>query len=179
MVLVESAHEQQGSRMPEAAGSDAGLNRLLTVCRITAPFGLMRLLKVAEGFTTGLPFPEVKRRAVVAVMNRTSYCRSLKDEIAAANRDTRQTRVATLLGDPPLVVLTAAKSIEVDRAATEVEREASAVWRSLQLELAALSSSGQQIVVGGSGHQMQWDQPAQVVDAVRLVVRQVIETFDL
>ncbi len=179
MVLVESAHEEQGNRMPETAGSDAGLSRLLAVCRVTAPLGLMRLLNIAEGFTSGLPFPEAKRRAVVAVMNRTRYCRSLANEIAAADRDTRQPRVVTSLGERPLVVLTAAQSIEDDSAATELERRAADVWRSLQLELTALSSNAQQIVVEDSGHQMQWDRPAAVVDAVRLVVRQAIETFGL
>ena len=52
MVLVESSHENQGRRLPaDVADLDPGLTRLLAICRVAAPLGLMRLMNVAAGFT--------------------------------------------------------------------------------------------------------------------------------
>lgn len=45
----------------------------------------------------------------------------------------------------------------------------------LQQELAGLSTRGKLILVEGSGHYIQWDQPQFVTDAIRDVIEQVRE----
>ena len=81
MVLLESAHENQATRMPpEVAESQEGLMRFLAICRIVAPLGIIRIADVAGGYTVGLPFNEDQRKAVIAVMNRSGYCAGLANE---------------------------------------------------------------------------------------------------
>jgi pimeloyl-ACP methyl ester carboxylesterase len=47
------------------------------------------------------------------------------------------------------------------------------VWDELQVELAALSSNGKQVIAEESGHYIQLDQPELVIDAIRDVVEAV------
>ncbi len=46
-------------------------------------------------------------------------------------------------------------------------------WRELQAELARLSTHGRVEVVAGSGHNIQLDQPAAVVEAIEQLVKRV------
>ena len=177
MVLVESSHENQGTRMPaEMAEVDAGLMRLLGICRAVAPFGIMRLLNVAESFTSGLPFPDEKKQAYVATMNRTGYCRSLTDEYAAADDATRQPGRPTTLGDLPLAVITAGPRQPTDGAVaevSEVQARADSTWRVLQAELFGLSTNAVHVIADESGHYVQFDQPEVVIDAIRQIVTSI------
>ena len=71
-------------------------------------------------------------------------------------------QAAPSLGDLPLIVLAAGQNMEM-----------LPFWPEAQRQQAALSTSGQLIVAEGSGHYIQWEQPALVIDAVRQVVGQV------
>lgn len=87
------------------------------------------------------------------------------------------------LGDLPLIVLTAGIT------ADEMYAQVTGVVRSvigrdvyvkvyeanqeLQQELANLPTQGKQVIVEDSGHYIQWDQPAVVIDAIRTIVEQV------
>jgi pimeloyl-ACP methyl ester carboxylesterase len=65
----------------------------------------------------------------------------------------------------PLVVLT-----RTDRAAPGSEDPRGAIWQELQKELATRSPQAEHIVATDSGHYIQNDQPALVIDAVKRVV---------
>jgi pimeloyl-ACP methyl ester carboxylesterase len=174
MVLVESSHESQGSRMPaELTSVDPALLRLLSICRAVAPFGLMRLLNVAESFTTGLPFSDEHKRAYVATMNRTGYCSSVANEYEAADRSTKQQDPPGPLGDMPLFVISAGPQLLTDSSTTdadEVQTRADSIWRILQTDLAELSTNSTHIFADESGHYVQYDQPEVVIAAIRQVV---------
>jgi pimeloyl-ACP methyl ester carboxylesterase len=76
------------------------------------------------------------------------------------------------LGDMPLVVLARAHGGYADGmsiSADSLERER----RSLQADLAALSTRGELSYVDRAGHNIHLDNPARVVDAIRAVVDQV------
>lgn len=49
------------------------------------------------------------------------------------------------------------------------------LWIQMHARLAALSSRGKNVVVGGSGHVIQLDKPSAVVSAIDSVVDQVRE----
>lgn len=75
-----------------------------------------------------------------------------------------QVRATGSLGDLPLVVLTAA---------THLFTDGQAEWEAMQRELAGLSSAGTNVVVQGSGHHINEDQPSAVVEAIHNVVESV------
>jgi pimeloyl-ACP methyl ester carboxylesterase len=183
VVLVESSHENQGRRMPpEVMEAQLGTMRVVTMCRVLAPFGLMRLTHVADRRTEGLPFTEIQREAVAAVMNRTGYCAGVANEFEAAMADSAETDPPTPLGDLPLIVLSAGIQDTVPpdelRAAgvtPDIMRAANAVWNQMQAELAGLSSKGVREIATESEHYIQYDEPDLVVDAVRRVVMQARE----
>jgi pimeloyl-ACP methyl ester carboxylesterase len=155
MALVESAHENQSIRMGEMAQADPGLTRLLTICRLVAPFGVFRLFKVANTFTTGIPFTEHQRAAMVATMNRTGFCRGVAAEFAHGAVETSRPDPPIPLGDLPLVVLTAGESTS------------DSIWNELQVELTRLSTNSVHLTADSSGHYIQLFQPSAVIEAVR------------
>jgi pimeloyl-ACP methyl ester carboxylesterase len=178
MVLIESAHENQTARMPpEIAESQDGLMRFLAICRVVAPFGVLRIANVAEGYTLGLPFTEEQRGRVVAVMNRTGYCAGVTHEFEAAALDVDQVDPPPSLGDIPLIVLSAGVQDSLPSAAQraggitpDIMRAANAAWNQMQEELATLSTRGTREIAAESEHYIQYDQPELVVDAVRRIV---------
>jgi pimeloyl-ACP methyl ester carboxylesterase len=76
--------------------------------------------------------------------------------------DDAQLQAGPSLGDRPLIVL-----------ASEQNVTATPYWAEAQRRLAALSVNGRLFVPAGSGHYIQWEQPALVIDAVRQVVADV------
>ena len=47
------------------------------------------------------------------------------------------------------------------------------IWAEAQRRQAALSTQGRLVIAAGSGHYIQWEQPALVIDAVRQVLADV------
>jgi pimeloyl-ACP methyl ester carboxylesterase len=76
------------------------------------------------------------------------------------------------LGDLPLIVLTASKSIEWGLG-EEDNLKMSEVYRDVQVKIAGLSSRSKQIFVQDAGHYIQNDQPQVVIDAIREMVETV------
>lgn len=124
--------------------------------------------------------PPAAIRAVVSVLGRAGITRALFrfddpglnamyksnrsldatiDEFAAVEESSNQTREAHFsLGNKPLIVLTSGSN------------DADPAWHRLQKELASRSSTSKHIVATGSGHYIQDDRPALVIDALREVV---------
>ena len=76
--------------------------------------------------------------------------------------DDAQLQAAPSLGNRPLIVL-----------AAEQNMTGLPEWPEAQKRQAALSTNGRLIVAKGSGHYIQLEQPALVIDSVRQVVKQV------
>jgi pimeloyl-ACP methyl ester carboxylesterase len=81
----------------------------------------------------------------------------------------------TTVGEIPLIVLTAVDQFAAleRRVPHEDVEHLKAVVSELQAELSALSPNGRQVMVQGSGHYIQVDQPQVVIDAIREVVEAV------
>ena len=169
MLLVDSSHEQQASRMPTTSGG--GADPALEIAKHLAPFGLLRLSGVLkQRVASSLGSDDAK-----AYLNVTYHLSHVLDtvsqESAAFNLDMDAERPPSPVGDLPLIVLTRGAPEEdagVSREQMQQEREA---WMRLQRELTALSTNGRQIIAEESGHNIHADQPQLVIDAVKNLVR--------
>ena len=168
IVLVDSAHEAQWLRFPEAVR-----NNLPSVLHQT------RLFQAAASVGIGALKPSLMPLESRLPMEAAETARALK--VSGADFGTgaaemeqlasgRTPPVATL-GDMPLIVLSQGHrdpdSVPPSAAITpEVLQDYDQTWEQLQLELAALSTNSKRIVADGSGHNIQRDRPDVVIGAV-------------
>jgi pimeloyl-ACP methyl ester carboxylesterase len=165
MVLVDSSHPDQDDRFPpEAKKLAAASYYVIRIMQFTQPIGLPRLLA-----SRAAP-PEI-RPEFCAVFCRRQFLAAVRAEAAAQAESSAQVRSLGSLGNLPLMVLSHdPDKVKFPGNLTEpVNRE----WGKMQEELAHLSSNGSRLVVKGSGHDIQIDDPEAVVNAIRKVVGQV------
>lgn len=168
LVLVDSSHEQQGLRLPAMAGSEQ-TDRLLALCVWLQPLGLVRMLGALDTILDDYDLPPAAREVFRANLNQSHTCRTMRDELAGFMPDVRQAGPPATLGDLPLIVLSQGKPPEAIAALGMTEAMAQAQraqWDILQTELAALSTRGERRIAYESGHAIQLEQPAIVVQAV-------------
>lgn len=78
---------------------------------------------------------------------------------------------ASGFGDQPLVVLTAAdRAGMTEGLPTAFARDLDAIWMELQTGLVGLSTAGRQEIVAGATHDMPFEKPDVIVDAIREVM---------
>ena len=94
------------------------------------------------------------------------------DETVEAPNTLAQAGQYAYLGDFPLIVLAAARS-------SQELQEVQEAWLELQQELALLSENSEFRALQEAGHYIQFDQPHEVVEAVRDVVQRCAETSPL
>ena len=180
MVLVDSSHEAQADRLePIDDPGPIDQETLLAICRVLQPFGWVRASGyldsvIDERLPRGMPHEAVG--VMKANMNRSHACRAIGLEIESFHSALADPREPRSLGDLPLLVLSQGKPpVALDELGLSLEnaRARRAVWDGLQMELAALSSRGERRVALDSGHVIQIDQPALVIEAVGDMVRGV------
>jgi hypothetical protein len=134
----------------------------LSICRVLAPFGIVRLLGVANGFVA--KYSPTERPAATALFNQTRQCYTSYDELVAFDESFARVRaVRHPLGHLPLVVLTHGIPQFPD---AQGEQE----WQALQRDLAGLSTNSEHIIAIHSGHYIQLDQPDLVIVAIKQVL---------
>lgn len=178
MVLIDSSHEQQQARMPQAYATWAGAEQpILNLCRLLAPTGVLRILNVgAEStqFTADAPVYDEE----IAIFNQSHFCAGVRADLAGITNLNAATGPDSL-GELPLVVLTAgaqqADNLEAFPAdfSLEMLQQADRMWLELQEELAALSNNSEWIVVEDVTHYIHLDQPQVVISAIRNILTQV------
>ena len=165
MVLVDSAHEEQVTRLPFLKDSaDKFIGQFRTLSAMSS-FGLMAL---SPATIPNRGFPDEAYKQYQAVLATTDYFNASIAESTGFYSNTSSMKLADL-GDLPLIVLshglpdsTNDDSMKQD----QFEQE----WTKMQKELAGLSSNSKQIIAEQSGHYIQLDQPALVIDTVRELV---------
>jgi pimeloyl-ACP methyl ester carboxylesterase len=180
MILVDASHEEQFLRFPEAyrQASEKSVQQIVMGLRVPQLLNSIGVLALSpddypDQFLPPLPESAVEPYKAVIVSD-TRYFETLIGEYASLEESMAQVRAAQIasLGDIPLVVLT--RGLPTDPAAVgmpaEVVEQADAVWDELQVELAALSSNGEQVIAQQCGHYVHLDQPELVIDAIRTVV---------
>lgn len=169
MVLVDSSHAEQRTRLPEKYKPPAFLPFLI---KVFAPIGVARLINSMETTEqdTVTPLTAPQR---IAVSSSTKSFYAYANELALLETSFNEVGVSPMtLGDKPLIVLTRGKNESIPGMTEEETDLTSQGWLQLQKELAQRSSNGKQIIAEKSGHYIQFDQPELVIESVRQVVEQ-------
>jgi pimeloyl-ACP methyl ester carboxylesterase len=166
MVLVDSAHEEQTSRLPFLWDSAEELIAQFRTLSFMSTSGLMALSP------TSIPnrgLPEDAYRQYQAVLATMDYFNGAIAETKTFYSATPQPKPMSL-GDLPLVVLRhGIPDAAVDKGTQQIQFEQE--WARMQDELARLSSNSRQIIAGQSGHYIQLDQPEIVIDSILELIR--------
>ena len=171
VVLVDSSHPEQQKRFSPEAVEAMGGPPPAFIANAMATTGLLRLLESG-------PMDGVPDEAQVAAKFLPQSVSGILAEFAAIDEIVGEPYEAGSFGDLPLIVLTAGKSPdELPPGMTpEIDAEISKVWSDLQIELTALSTSGEQRVIDNAEHYIQYDNPDAVIHAIRDVLTTVDAT---
>jgi pimeloyl-ACP methyl ester carboxylesterase len=174
LVLVDAAHEDQWSRMPESMKRQD--QHLMSQLRAGLPwcrFGILRLFFIPSDPKLPSDLQPVDR----ALKSRTGYLKTICDEATWMEESAAQVKAAARLPGVPLVVLTAgeiSRNPPLGTSGQDYELWRS-LWQELQADLAMHCPDNIQTVIANSTHVIQLDQPAAVVEAIRQVVTAVRE----
>lgn len=172
IVFVDSSHENQLRRIPPELAALVKPAPELELCRFLAPFGIMRMLGIAESLIVNEPLPQDLHGAAVASLNRTGFCNAFLNEQIAVFADSNQENPPASLGDIPIIVLVHGQrssdnpenlNPEIPLSVYEDNEDA---WLAMQHDIAALSTDSELQIVEGAGHMIHVDQAEVVVDAI-------------
>lgn len=175
MVLIDSSHEQQRSRMFDP--TPAGGFDIRNVAAYLGPFGVVRLSGQIDRAVDYGPGSDEHKQRSKAVQNQSHWVRAYLAEFDAFDMDQEMNRTPPSLGDLPLTVLSLGKEVQQGGMPSyytlEILQERERVWQEMQKELAALSTQGRQIIASESGHSIHLDQPDLIFDAVQEMLLKV------
>jgi pimeloyl-ACP methyl ester carboxylesterase len=159
MVLVDARGESMDANISPAdrAAFEQEIADSATQYGVLRRLGLVRLIGADQWGAPAMP-REIRTEGALFRTGQRGLETSAAEALERATDDA-QLRGASSLGDRPLIVL-----------ASEVNMETLPGWPEAQRQQAELSTKGRLAVVAGSGHYIQWDNPAVVIDAVRQVV---------
>lgn len=162
MVLVDSSHPEQRTRLPPALNDmDATWLREQEFMEFTMPFGIPRLM--------GFCGSEGEVRAAECNFHTV---RESVAELKAVSESAAEAATAGKLGDMPLAVLSEDPDQPQPDLPEDLLKPASDAWQQMQKELAQLSTRSTRVIAKNSGHFIQFDRPDVVVEAVRKIVNQ-------
>jgi pimeloyl-ACP methyl ester carboxylesterase len=160
MVLIDPGRLDDDPRFPPQSKEHAAEQRLITVARWLAPFGLVRLFQPRLEYYD-LPAQQVAASNSFGVT--TKFFQIIIDESRAMPQTLAQERSVTSLGSIPLIVVSA----------TAPDDQTRRVWTEINGELAELSTNRVHRVVQGATHEgLVWERDdAQVTnDSIRQVL---------
>ena len=173
MVLVDSSHEDQESRIPEFE----------TLFPLKYPRGVQFLVSVGMERLL-MHFPQSKKmlridrfsdriqKTIMARYLTTKYVKTLIEENRLFETSLSQLKETNFFfGNKPLIVVTAARYVKGDEQPDERVKQLGRVWNELQKELVYQSSRGTQVIAHQSNHLIMRHQPEIIVEAVREVAR--------
>jgi pimeloyl-ACP methyl ester carboxylesterase len=161
MVLVDSSHEQQLSRMGDP---DVGYVNPLRMDRYLAPIGWLRVSGEVEERFARSPLPPPIRERLVALNLKSRMPRTMLAEGDGFRADLAANRAPPNLGDLPLIVLSEGKPN------IPFMQERIQTWFQLQDELSHLSTRGRHVVAAQSAHAIHRTEPELIFNAVQEVV---------
>lgn len=162
MVLVDSAHEEQGARLPflkDAADQMIGQFRTFS---FMSSFGLMAL---SPETIPNRGFPDEAYVQYQAVLATTDYFNGAIAETTAFYSGESFLKTAGL-GDLPLIVLSHGLPDTSSGIAPAQQQEFEQEWTKMQTELAGLSPHSKQIIAEKSAHYIQLDEPELVIESI-------------
>jgi len=184
MILVDSGHEDQLERLPpEYLRLNDKQETYFSVLGFMSRFGILRLIgNSSKGADITPPqvakMPKEIQPLYLMMLSHPSFFDTTLAELRALPETTAQVRATGSLGDLPLIVLSAdgiddavLKSIGLgdDFPAAQLRQS----FHELQAELAALSTNSTHIIVKGSTHAINLDQPDVVIKSILDMVEMV------
>lgn len=175
LVLVDAAHPDQNRRFASMIHEQLPL--ALRVAAALRQFGVARALSPHLAPDMG-GRTDAQTEAIRGYVSRS--VETLVQENDAIDQTLAQAGELRQLGDRPLVVLTATRPYdEAELRSMHVTAEPGkavlALWIELQADMARWSRRGEQRLVPGAGHSIQFDAPSEVIDATLRVVDLVRE----
>lgn len=165
LVLVDSAHEEQYTRLPEVARA---FRRMAAM-----PGPLVRLMASLVAIRAGRAAldPRLPHEAAEALRASTALSAShLPTAMAEMRAVALDAEPVASLGDLPLEVLRHGRFERMPMLDEAVNERFEALFADLQGELAALSTRGRVVVAEDAGHDIHLDRPDLVLDAIRSVL---------
>jgi pimeloyl-ACP methyl ester carboxylesterase len=186
MVLVDSSHDDQTQRTPpeltespEAAQARNAMLTTLRIYKVVERLGLLRAFKLYDPAIAGFQLKEQDKALLLAEMYRTGYFGAVGRELDMMHAYESQHRELKRLGDLPLISLTRKvtaqdmlEQIPPSLQSMEFAQQLADIANGMQEELVALSTRGELIIVEDTGHNIQFDKPQAVIDAIREVFEQ-------
>lgn len=178
MVLVDSSHEEQNSRMPEvfAEFSRHSTQQTLQQLKAYKPFAAIGVFAlVPSKVPVDNELPQAARQAYQATAAKdTHLLETVIAENKAIDASFAQMKAAqiTTLGNIPLIVLSRGQSALPPNTdlSPAVIQQVDLGWQQMQIELASLSPKGERRVAEQSGHYIHLQQPELVITAIKQVV---------
>lgn len=162
MVLVDSSHEEQNSRLGHPSWAILVFKAQTYLARI----GLWRLLGLPANNWRSVP-AEMQPTYRELGLQTKNYGEALQEKAAADKLEAAGVQANSIGRELPLAVLS--------QGGAGVNPEQYKAFVELHKELAAFSSRSTHTVVSNSGHFIQLDQPQVVIDAVNRVIDQASE----
>ena len=187
MILVDAGHEDQLKKFPpEFEKLEQQTVSYFAGGCLLARFGILRLMGGSSGGLDSAPpyvlkLPKDIQLEYMAMLSHPSYFATAVNERRLLPETTDQVRATKKLGDLPLIVLTAETTVDpetLQAIGMPTDFDASGIhqiWYELQAELAALSTRGEQIIVGNSTHAIHIDQPQVVIESIKKVVEMILK----
>ncbi len=175
IVLVDAGHEDIHVYMPPnpiEKAMESALSRNLIL--LASYVGLGRLFCNLPSAKKSLQnFPEEVQKVYLVKRVTAKAIKALLAEATDFKESCQQLKQnGGLLGDKPLIVITAAKNLTTESGLSQefIDKSAKA-WKILQQDLVTKSSNGKQIFAENSGHMIPYEQPQIIVDAIREIYR--------
>lgn len=169
LVMVDSAHEQQVRRLPERlVKMVSSMMGMFTLMKLLSKAGVPALnpRMIPLGDKGRLP-ARTLQTAQAAIASSDSHLEAMIAETKSVNA--AETQPVESLGDLPLTVISHGQldaEAVPPRLGPEVREQYERAWQELQREITALSTRGEQIVAEQSGHNVIFDQPDVIVQAI-------------
>jgi len=169
-VLVDSVHEEQFLRYPEAV-ADATRDALGQF-RMLGAFSSTGILAFSPQFIPNRGLPDDSHAQYQAILSTTRYFQTSIAEwnsLEAGYAEVLALQI-TSFGEMPLTVLSGGRPEPSPQLSDFENQQVWDVMQEWQSRLPGLSSEGKQVIAEQSGHHIQLDQPGLVIDAIRELV---------
>ena len=175
MVLIDAAHGEQLERLQANAWLLPVLPRLFGVLPLLARSGILALAPGLMPLPGKTQLPGEAYATYQALMAADpDFVTAVHGEFLAVAENLALARVVDsteTLGDMPLIVIANSQSDGMDTAGlSPAQQSYERVRHELQGELAALSTNGRLVIAYGSGHDIPFQRPDLVIDAVSEVI---------
>jgi pimeloyl-ACP methyl ester carboxylesterase len=178
LVLVDAAHEDQFDIYPDAYAAKAdnlakAMGRLRGVYRAATGSGIPALFanSFPDPVANRLPAEAATARRALTLMDSSHATTATDEMVALADSLHHVRRIRRPLDDLPVVVIRHGRPIgEEAGVPAGLEDQVEAAWRTMQDDLATISTDSRLVVAEDSGHDIHLERPELVTDAILDVV---------